>query len=238
MRVEVLFPEICNLCGELMNIRYLKQCCPEAEVISTDLKSRPAFLDEPVDLVYLGSTTEKGLQLIVTALSAVKSELTAKLDAGQRMLVTGNALDALGLDVESDDGLHFEGLGLLPTHARYRMLKRHNSFFLGKFEDRITVMGFKSLFGHSYEAPEENALFTVTRGVGRNPDTKSEGFRINNLMATYLTGPLLVLNPEFTHYLLSEMGYPCEKLAFEDAAVAAFRQRLTEFSDEHRNPVD
>lgn len=238
MRVEVLFPEICNLCGELMNIRYLQQCCPELEVISTDLKSRPVFLDEPVDLVYLGSTTEKGLQLIVNILTPVKDELTAKLDAGQRMLVTGNALDALGLDVESDDGLKFNGLGLLPTHARYRMMKRHNSFFLGKFGEDITIMGFKSLFGHTYDAPETDGLFTVTRGVGRNPDSGLEGFRRGNLMATYLTGPLLVLNPDFTRYLLNEMGCACEKLVFEDAAMAAYRQRLAEFSDERRNPID
>ena len=44
MKVEILFPEVGNLCGDLMNIRYLHQCCPELEVLETDLKSRPAFL--------------------------------------------------------------------------------------------------------------------------------------------------------------------------------------------------
>ena len=29
MKVEILFPEVGNLCGDLMNIRYLRQCCPE-----------------------------------------------------------------------------------------------------------------------------------------------------------------------------------------------------------------
>ena len=33
MKIEVLFPEICNLCGDLMNVRYLQQSCPEIEVI-------------------------------------------------------------------------------------------------------------------------------------------------------------------------------------------------------------
>ena len=27
MKAEVLFPEVGNLSGDLMNIRYLKQCC-------------------------------------------------------------------------------------------------------------------------------------------------------------------------------------------------------------------
>ena len=50
MKVEILFPEVGNLCGDLMNIRYLHQCCPELEVLETDLKSRPAFLEGGVDL--------------------------------------------------------------------------------------------------------------------------------------------------------------------------------------------
>ena len=54
MKVEILFPEVGNLCGDLMNIRYLRQCCPELEVVETDLKSRPAFLEGGVDLVYMG----------------------------------------------------------------------------------------------------------------------------------------------------------------------------------------
>ena len=95
MKVEILFPEVGNLCGDLMNIRYLRQCCPELEVVETDLKSRPAFLEGGVDLVYMGSATEKGLELMVKALTPYREELAARVDGGQRMLVTGNALDAL-----------------------------------------------------------------------------------------------------------------------------------------------
>ena len=51
MKIEVLYPEICNLYGDLGNIRYLQKSCPELEVVETDLKSRPAFLDGGVDLV-------------------------------------------------------------------------------------------------------------------------------------------------------------------------------------------
>ena len=61
MKIEVLYPEICNLYGDLGNIRYLQKSCPELEVVETDLKSRPAFLDGGVDLVYVGSATERGL---------------------------------------------------------------------------------------------------------------------------------------------------------------------------------
>ena len=233
MKIEVLFPEIGNLCGDLMNVRYLQQCCSEIEIVETDLKSRPRFLDEDIALVYLGSLTERGLELVVDALTPVKEELLAKLSAGQRMLVTGNAVDALSLSAESDEGWHLDGLGILPAHARYKMMQRHNSFYLGTFED-MEIVGFKSLFGHSYDAPETDALFTTRRGVGRNEATALEGWRIGNLMATYLTGPLLVLNPPFCKWLLRELGCD-DTLAFEEAAFAAYEQRLAEFRDENRS---
>ena len=33
MRAEILFPEVCNLYGDLQNIYYLKRCCPELEIV-------------------------------------------------------------------------------------------------------------------------------------------------------------------------------------------------------------
>ena len=75
MKIEVLYPEICNLYGDLGNIRYLQKSRPELEVVETDLKSRPAFLDGGVDLVYVGSATERGLQLLVEALTPYLDEI-------------------------------------------------------------------------------------------------------------------------------------------------------------------
>lgn len=230
MKIEVLFPEICNLFGDMANIRYLKQCLPELEIVETDLKSRPRFLDERFDLVYIGSTTERGLQLVVKALSRVMNELVARVDEGQLMLVTGTTLDAFGSWVHSDQGLDFQGLGLFETKAEYKMLKRHNSMYLGRFED-MEIVGFKSLFGLTYGAPDGGEAFKTVRGFGRNENTADEGFRRGDMIATYLIGPLLLLNPPFTKWLLRKMGAP-DRLAFEDTINEAYRRRLAEFHSE------
>ena len=95
--------------------------------------------------------------------------------------------------------------------------------------------GFKSLFGHTYGADDPGTgLFKVVRGVGRRPGSLVEGFRRGGLMATYLTGPLLVLNPPFTKQLLRELGAE-GTLAFEEAAMEAYEARLAEFRDEKRS---
>ena len=35
MKVEILFPEVCNLYGDLQNVYYLRRCCPELEIVET-----------------------------------------------------------------------------------------------------------------------------------------------------------------------------------------------------------
>ena len=171
---------------------------------------------------------------MVQALTPYKAELERYVDGGGLMLATGNALDALGEYVVIDGKRAFDGLGILPTHAEYHMMKRHNSFLLGSFQD-MEIVGFKSLFGHTYPDDElANPLFRVERGVGRHPGAFAEGFLRGGLMATYLIGPLLPLNPPFTRYLLEQMGAKDVKLAFEDTAMKAYRARVEEFRDEKR----
>lgn len=66
-------------------------------------------------------------------------------------------------------------------------------------------------------------------GFGLNKQSKDEGFRKNNLMATWLIGPLLPLNPDFTRYLLDLMGRKDVPLAFETEARAAYDERIKTF---------
>ena len=68
MRAEILFPEVCNLYGDLQNVCCLQRCCPALEIVETDLKSKPRFPEEDVTLVFMGSTTEQGLELAADAL--------------------------------------------------------------------------------------------------------------------------------------------------------------------------
>ena len=43
MKIELLYPEIANLYGDLFNVEYLSRCCG-AEVVETSLKESPRFL--------------------------------------------------------------------------------------------------------------------------------------------------------------------------------------------------
>ncbi|UOO37650.1 hypothetical protein IZU99_10475 [Oscillospiraceae bacterium CM] len=232
MKIEILYPEICYLYGDLMNIEYLHRCLPEATVVRTGLKARPAFVDGNVDLVYIGSMTERAQELVIDALRPYTETINELIERGVIFLATGNALEIFIGRIENEDGSALEALGLFDLVAKRRMMNRYNALYLGKFGD-VDIVGFKSQFAHAYGEDGE-ALFETARGAGRNPGTKPEGIRKNNFMATYVLGPLLILNPPFTKYLLGLLGVPDRPLAYEAAAMDAYCLRLAEFSDPKR----
>lgn len=249
MRIEVLYPEICNLYGDAMNAEYLRRAIPEADFIKTTIKGKPAFTGGDVDLVYMGSMTESGQKIAAETLGKYRGEILDQIAAGKAFLVTGNAFELFGTHIENEDGSYIRTLGVFGLYSKRRMMHRYNSIYLGTFGD-MEIVGFKSQFAHSYEAgnnggaasyyptstdraPMETPpeLFTTIRGSGRRPGQTAEGVRINNFMATYVLGPLLILNPPFMRYMLALIGAGGGDLPYGQEAVAAYLARLREFHD-------
>lgn len=227
-KIEILYPEVANLYGDLMNVEYFKRCAKgEVEIIETSLKTEPYFAKhDDVTMIYMGTMTEKSQELVLKALTPYKERIVELIDKGMVFLITGNAFEVFGEYIECDDGSKIECMGIFKTHAVRRMLSRYNSLYVGKF-DEMDIVGFKSQFTHSYG--EFSPLFTTVRGDGLSPDTKDEGIRKNNFLATYVIGPLLILNPPFTKYLLNLCGIEVEKLAYEESAMDVYNHRLEEF---------
>lgn len=237
MKIEVLYPEIANLYGDLENITYLQKSNPEIEVVETHLTDVPLFVSEKPALVYMGTMTERAQLLVIEALKPHLAALQECIADGTLFLMTGNALEIFGSRIEDVDGTSVECLGLFPTVARRDMMHRYNSLYLGKFEG-MDVVGYKSQFTQSYRMPDAAAVYPdvkaaweTTRGPGLNPDMTGEGLRVNNFIATYVIGPILVLNPPLAKWFLREMGMSEPKIAFEDAAMEAYRVRTEEYSN-------
>ncbi len=231
MKIEVLYPEICNLYGDLANAEYLARSCG-AEVVKTSLAEEPRFIHEDIALVYMGGTTERGQSIVRDTFEPHMEGLVKRIADGGLILITGNAMEIFGKYIENEDGTLEKMLGLFPIHSDRHMMNRYNSLYLGKLED-MDIVGFKSQFGHSY-GDNGDGLFTTVRGAGLNPGVIPEGIRQNNLMATYLIGPLVVLNPPFAKYLLRLMGVQEPHLAFEEEAMDVYTHRVQQFSEPER----
>lgn len=231
MKIEILFPEICNLFGDLGNIRYLKKVLPEAAFCSTPLCGDVRFVREKIDLVYLGAMTEQTQERVIQKLLPLRDAISKEIDRGTVFLFTGNALEIFGDYIENEDGSRINGLGLYRLYAKRDRQHRHNSVFLGAFGGEA-VMGIKTQFSMSYTPDDSTGLFRVVKGVGLNRNAATEGIRVHNFFGTYLLGPLLVQNPPFMRYLLRLIGAENTPLAFEKEADEAYAVRLKEYKDE------
>ena len=231
MKIEVLFPEIAGLYGDLANVKYLEQCLNDVEIVYTNLDKEPAFISEEISMIYMGGMTEKKQEIVIEKLMLYKEAIIDQIEKNTVFLMTGNALEIFGSYIERDDKSQIEALGIFPTYAKREMFNRYDSLVLGEFEG-IKMVGFKSQFSHSYGENREEYFYKVIRGAGLNKDSDLEGIRRNNFFATYTLGPLLVLNPYFTKYLLKLLGLEKTTLAFEEANIDAYETRLAEFEKE------
>ena len=174
--------------------------------------------------------TEKMQEKVIAKLKKYKSKIEELIEQNTIFLFTGNSLEVMGEYIENEDGSKIEGLGIFKVYAKRDMLHRHNSFFIGDFEG-IEIVGFKSQFTMMYGENENSYFSKVEKGIGINKDSKYEGIRKNNFLGTYLLGPILILNPEFTKKLLNKMGIEKPTLAFEKEVEEAYKQRLKEFKE-------
>ena len=230
LKIEVLFPEICNLFGNPFNVKYLKNSVKDVEVINTQLTDTPKFLSEKVDMIYMSPMTESSQELVIEKLKPYKENIKKLVQEGQLFLIIGNALEVFGKYIENEDGTKIDGLRITNLYAKRDMMHRFNSLFLGKIED-IKIVGFKSQFAMSYGDNSNNYVFDVIKGNGINKESKYEGIRINNFIGTYVLGPLLILNPYFTKYILKIMGVENVKLQYEKEAIECYEKRLKEFKN-------
>ena len=229
MKLEYLYPELGNLYGDSANMRYLRQCLPQAEYVETHIGETPAFVSDPeVCFIYSGPMTERGQGIALEELRPYAGALSEKLTGGLHGLFTGNSMELLGKSITAGETT-LDGLGIVELRSRRDIAHRYNGLFLGNTEG-IEITAFNSRFSHSVPGAGLQGFAKVTRGIGLDQDCAYEGYRVGNFVGTYLLGPLLVLNPLLTQRLLISLGSE-ELPAFFTEALQAYEARLTEFRD-------
>lgn len=234
-KLEYLFPETANLYGDTFNVKYFKECMGDKlEVIHTALTEKPHFVTEEVDMIYMSSMSEKTQELVIEALKPYKEIIEELIKKGTIFLLTGNSMEVFENYIENEDGTKIEGLGIIDLYAKRDMMHRFNTLFLGKFND-FEILGHKATFSFSYGDNTKNYAFESIKGCGINKESELEGVKINNFFATYLIGPLLILNPQLTKYFMKLLGEENPKLKYEELEEECFKQRLEEFKREGTN---
>jgi hypothetical protein len=194
------------------------------------MPSAPYFANNHVDMVYIGGMSEKMQPMVTLSLSPFKSRIEALIDEGVVFLATGNAFEIFTKRIENLTAeKSFNGLGIFDLTAKIDLFKRYNGKVYGTFRD-TEIVGFKSQFSMVYGDNSDLAFFKVDKGIGINRDSVYDGVHKNNFFGTHLLGPLLVLNPDFTNYILRLLGSDA-CVPFYEEMQRAYKIRLKEFKD-------
>lgn len=230
MKIELLYPRITTLYGEIGNVNLLKTCLKDAQFIETQLDQEPYFVHHKPDLIYMGPMTERHQLKIIDRLMPYRERLIDLIQEGVTFLITGNALDLFGESIEDDQHILHPGLSIFAFKAIEDRLHRHNSLVLAQYKG-MDMVGFKTQFTQLYPTGQISTWMNVDRGTGFNIDSKFEGIHKNRFYGTNCIGPLLIMNPYFTLDLLKSLGISHPKLPYQEALIAAYHQRVSEFKN-------
>lgn len=230
MIVEILFSEVCGIFGDSQNPEYLRATLPEAQFIYTDITEEPYFINHDVDMIYIGAMAESTQRRVIEKLAPHKDRIVELIEKDIPILATGNAGEIFCRKIDYvTEEISVEGLGIFDMEVNTDHFRRYNGKVIGKAAG-ITVVGFRSQFSFIYGDNSDCFFLECERGDGINKESKLEGLRKNNLMCTQIIGPILPLNPLFTEYLCKLAGADVQA-AYREAAMDAYEQRVSEFSD-------
>ena len=198
-----LCPQRMSLYGEYANLVVLQRMAEalghEVEVVAGE---NPDLSN--AHLIYMGCGTEQAQKFALEGLRPQVEDLKAALDRGAVVLFTGNAMEILGQSITDTQGKVWEGLGLADFTTIETRQRTPHDVIANTPPGHSPVVGF--LNKCSLTAGVSTPLFeSLEMGFGNDCQRGPEGYIRGNLMATHLTGPVLVKNPAFLRLMITRI---------------------------------
>lgn len=214
--VAYLYYDLLNLYGDSGNIKALyhrlskQKVKVEVKYLSIDDKKEFS----KYDLVYIGSGTNKNLEIALNDLMNYKEDIKKSIEENKNFLITGNAIELFGKYILKNNK-KIKCLNVLNFFTEYNeRYVKDVKYDCNLIDSKI--IGFENHNG--LITSKEKPLFK-----------NNEGIIHNNFIGTYVIGPLLIRNPEFckyyikklildkkTDYKIIEDDYRLEELAYKE----------------------
>lgn len=204
LRFLHLYPDLMNLYGSWGNVAILRRHLENLGNAVTVEEVFPGgdmdFSD--ADFVFMGAGTERSQKAALEDLTRFGKDLRAAVDDGVAMLFCGTAMQLLGQSVTDAAGRFFMGLRV-GAFSSEQGKKR----FVGDVYGRTDLYD-SPMVGFMNSCALVTGVTTplvaeLSLGYGNAKEHGPEGFRKNNLLASELTGPILVKNPPLLRHVIA-----------------------------------
>ena len=199
-----LYYDLLNLYGENGNIKALKKHLEEQNIkVNIEFLTLNDKIDfKKYDFVYIGSGTEKNLNLALKDLIKYKKSIKEYIENNKFFLATGNSIVLFGKTLKENNITH-KCLEIFDYESKKEDFRMVDQVVFNMPLIKTKIIGFQN---QSYTTKNiKNPLFEVIRGVGSYPNSEYEGLHYKNFYGTYVIGPLLVRNPNLLSYIIKEL---------------------------------
>jgi len=216
-----LYSDLMNTYGDNGNLRTLTYRCQQRgikiKILNFTLNS-PLWLLEQADLFLMGGAEDHQQEIAANDFDSAKIKVLAKKIAenvpglficgayqflGQYYQINNQKLAGLKLSMHYTVSVPDKPrlIGEIVTEITHPNLCKFPRF---KNQNHSLLIGFENHGGRTYLNEQKNALGKVITGQGNNGQDKTEGVVINNVIGTYLHGPILPRNPALADYLIEK----------------------------------
>ncbi len=230
-----LYPREMNIYGDTGNVLVLRRRC---EWRSIPVEVVPVQVGDAIparaDILLGGGGQDAAQGEIGADFAARAAQLRALAGDGVVMLAICGSYQMLGHEFVTHEGRRIQGTGVLDvvTYGQERRLIGNN---VVETADSGLLVGYENHSGMTELGAGVRPLGTTAPGRGNNGRDRTEGAVRDNVIGTYLHGPVLAKSPRFADELLrralARRGEPTDLEPLDDtlaqraAAGAASRPR-------------
>jgi len=201
IKILHLYHDLLNLYGDYANAEVLALALM-GQGYETVIEKKSVGDDislDGYDFVYIGSGTERSLIACISDIVSIKKELIDAIESGVPMLASGNSHELFGRSIIDKGNARHECLGLFDFETVQGDGRVTGDCVCKSLIIENRIIGFinRASVGQQGEIARP---FIMEIGTGSADGMSIEGVHYNNLLGTYITGPILVRNPALLRY--------------------------------------
>jgi CobQ-like glutamine amidotransferase family enzyme len=208
LRLLALYPEQMNIYADRGNIIFLQRRCEWRGIDFEYAAAGPGDRFDPAahDFIYIGGGQDRDQRAVAADMVESKREaLAAAAGDGAVLLAVCGGYQLLGHSYELGEE-RLPGLGL----ADLETVREPGPRLIGNVAIEVdlgggpqTLAGFENHGGRTHLGADAKPLGRVLKGFGNNGEDGFEGVHRDNLIGTYLHGPLLPKNAWLADHLIA-----------------------------------
>ncbi len=206
LKIAYLYPDILQgFCDESNVEVFAKRALwRDIDVSVHRIKTGDRIYSSKYDFYYIGGNNPSNLELALKSLKENQEELKIAANSSSPMLAINCGYLLFGNFYQFHNKAQIEGIKLLDVDSIAGKVQHYgNVVGVCEFLKNKTIVGFENHGMMTYLKSGVAPFLILKKGLGNNGRDRTEGARFNNVIASFITSPILAQNPHLCDFLIA-----------------------------------